>query len=128
MMINPESLYTHGHLLATVPSDLISNLPLSNQSEEWLARAYALVAAAGDKDDTAEMKRITTNFGELAFRQLTAPNRACTRRKHAAEHVRILQPRAAASAALSTQSINVDLRPALPSQSPQPAQPSSAYT
>jgi len=38
------------------------------------------------------------------------------------------QPRAAASAALSMQSIDVDLRPALPSQSPQPTQPSSAYT
>jgi hypothetical protein len=38
------------------------------------------------------------------------------------------QPRAAASAALSMQSIDVDLRPALPSQSPHPTQPSSAYT
>jgi hypothetical protein len=71
-MIDPETLYVQlGHLLASVP-DFAAPGPLSNDAKQWLARAYALVQAAGDKDDTSEMKKVTDNFNELIFRQMAA--------------------------------------------------------
>jgi hypothetical protein len=70
-MIDPESLYIQlGHLLASVP-DFMEPGPLSPETEHWLARAYALVAAAGDPIDTAEMRRVTDQFGDLVYRQLS---------------------------------------------------------
>jgi hypothetical protein len=66
-MIDPESLYIQlGHLLASVP-DFAAPGPLSDDTKQWLARAYALVRAAGDKDDACEMKKMTENFNELIF-------------------------------------------------------------
>src|SRR5260370_24746154 len=92
-MIDSESLYRQlGHLLANVPPDLTvaSNFnappgPLSTEAEDWLARAYALVAAGGDPADIVEMRQITTNFGKLVYRQEAARPMFVILRRTAAE-------------------------------------------
>jgi hypothetical protein len=71
--IDPETLYMElSHLLASVPN-FGGQGPLSEEGKRWLARAYALVQAAGDKEDIIEMKKLTNDLGgELIFRQMAA--------------------------------------------------------
>ena len=67
-MIDPGALYQQlGVLLASVP-DLTEPGELSAEVETWLARAYALVKAGGDPEDTFHMKKITNTFYEVVLR------------------------------------------------------------
>ncbi len=79
-MADPEALYVLlSQLLASVPVELTTQVtdplkpsPLSDEAERWLARAYALVSESGvDRDDTAEMKMLTTKFAERFQRHLS---------------------------------------------------------
>src|SRR5258707_7230494 len=70
--IDPETLYAQlSVLLASVPNFAAPG-PLSQEADEWLARAYALVDAGGNAVDLFEMKQATANFGELIFREVAA--------------------------------------------------------
>jgi hypothetical protein len=60
------------NLLETAPDFLNSSnpliaTPLSADQKLWLGRAYALIKEAGDKDDTAEAKRIVDLSPQAAF-------------------------------------------------------------
>jgi hypothetical protein len=80
-MTDPEALYVQlSQLLASIPIDLTTPIadlstpsPLSDEAERWVARAYALVSESGDLADTSEMKRLTHNFGQRAFRHQSMP-------------------------------------------------------
>jgi hypothetical protein len=77
--IDPETLYAQlSVLLASVPNFAAPG-PLSQEAEDWLARAYALVDAGGNAVDILEMRNATSNFGELIFRE-TRPLLAILRR------------------------------------------------
>lgn len=59
MPIDPETLYRQlGELLIAVP-DFYKPGPLAQDGHQWLARAYALVKAGDDIDDTMRMKSLT---------------------------------------------------------------------
>jgi hypothetical protein len=68
-MIDPETLYRHlGELLISVP-DFHKPGSLLPEGHEWLARAYALVKAGDDLQDTARMKELTQRFDQYMERQ-----------------------------------------------------------
>lgn len=80
-MTDPEALYVQlSQLLASIPTDLTTPVadlsapsPLSDEAERWIARAYALVSESGDLADTADMKNLTHNFSQRAFRHQSMP-------------------------------------------------------
>jgi hypothetical protein len=68
IMIDAETLYRQlGELLISVP-DFYKPGPLSPDGHEWLARAYALVKAGDDFEDTNRMKWLTQNLDQLMER------------------------------------------------------------
>jgi hypothetical protein len=70
--IEPETLYAQLSVLLASAPNFAAPGPLSQETEEWLARAYALVEAGGNTLDIVEMRNVTSNFGELVYRAAAA--------------------------------------------------------
>lgn len=70
--IDPESLYTQlGYLIANMP-DLTGPGRLSPSTLQWMGKAYALVAAAGDGNDAARFKNASDRLNtDLVFPEPT---------------------------------------------------------
>jgi hypothetical protein len=69
MPIDPETLYRQlGELLIAVP-DFNKPGPLSQDGHQWLARAYALVKAGDDIEDTMRMKILTQGLDQFIQRE-----------------------------------------------------------